>query len=105
MNLIKYDGRTTYMFPNGELATPERVKKDYPATAAFTHVILTDGEVLFSIQNLSAMRSIKGIDPALNEAAAITALNELENAPAPVPEPSAEERIAAAMEYQNLVNM
>ena len=46
-----------------------------------------------------------GIDPALTEAEAISKIEELRNAPAPEPDPTAEERIAAALEYQNLVNM
>ena len=39
IKIEKYDGSKTYMFPNGELATPERVKKDYPAVEAFTHIV------------------------------------------------------------------
>jgi hypothetical protein len=103
MKVIKYDPSKTYMFPNGELATPEKVQEQFPAMAHFTHIIETDGEVLFAVQNLSAMRNFHGIDPALTEAEAITAIEVIVNTPVPEPEPSAEERIAAAMEFQNLM--
>lgn len=103
----KYTGTKTYMFPNGEIATPEIIEQNYPAITTFTHIIETDemGEVCFAVQNLSAMRGFYGIDSSLTEEEAIAAIQEIVNAPQPQPEPSAEERIAAALEYQNLVNM
>lgn len=103
----KYTGNKTYMFPNGELATPERMLQQFPAILTFTHMIETDegGQVAFAVQNLSAMRGVYGIDPALTEDEAISAIEVVLNTPEPEPEPSPEERIAAAMEYQNLMNM
>ena len=44
VKIEKYDGSKTYMFPTGHLATSERVKKDYPAVEAFTHIVETDDE-------------------------------------------------------------
>lgn len=107
IKIEKYDGSKTYMFPNGELATPERVKKDYPAVEAFTHIVETDeaGQVMFAIQNLAAIKSQMGIDISVSEEDAINLIEELRNAPAPEPEVSAEERIAAALEFQNVLNM
>lgn len=103
----KYTGTKTYMFPNGSLATPEVMQAQFPAVLTFSHIIETDeaGEVAFAVQNLSAMRSFYNIDPNLSESEAIAAIQEIVNTPEPEPEPSAEERIAAAMEYQNLMNM
>ena len=103
----KYTGTKTYMFPNGAIATPEAVLAQFPAILAFAHIIETDeaGEVLFAVQNLAAMKSHYGIDKSLSEAEAITAIQDIINAPPPEPEPSAEERIAAAMEYQNLMSL
>lgn len=102
--VIKYTGDKTFMFPNGGLATPEIVAEQYPAVTAFTHIVETDDncEVLFAIQNLSAMRNIYKIDPSLTEDEAIAAIEEIINTPQdPVEqEPTAEERIAAALEYQ-----
>ena len=102
--VIKYTGDKTFMFPNGGLATPEIVAEQYPAVTAFTHIVETDDncEVLFAIQNLSAMRSVYKIDPSLTEDEAIAAIEEIINTPQePVEDvPTAEERIAAALEYQ-----
>jgi len=107
IKIEKYDGSKTYMFPNGELATPERVKKDYPAVEAFTHIIETDeaGQVMFAIQNLAAIKSQMGIDVSVSDEEAIKQIEDIRNAPAPEPEVSAEERIAAALEFQNVLNM
>ena len=107
IKIEKYDGLKTYMFPNGELATPERVKKDYPAVEAFTHIVETDeaGQVMFAIQNLAAIKSQMGIDMSLSDEEAISRIEEIRNTPPPEPEVSAEERIAAALEFQNVLNM
>jgi hypothetical protein len=104
--LEKYTGNKTYMFPNGELATPERMLEDFPAVLTFAHIIETDeaGEVCFAVQNLSAMRSLYGVDAILTEAEAIAKIEEIINT-VPEYEPSAEERIASALEYQNLMSM
>lgn len=99
----KYTGDKTYMFPNGAIATQEAVLRQFPAALTFTHIVETDEghEVMFALQNLSAMRSLYSIDAALTEDEAIAAIQEVVNTPEPVnTEPTAEERIAAAMEYQ-----
>lgn len=104
--IIKYDGTKTFMFPNGHLATKERVLQEFPAALTFTHIIETDEheEVCFAVQNLSAMRGVYGIDSTLTEAEAIAAIQEVVNA-VPEVEPSAEERIASALEFQNMMTL
>lgn len=104
----KYNGEKTYMFPNGAIATPDVVKAKYPAVLAFTHIVETDesGEVLWALQNLSAMRTFYNIDKSFTEVEAIAAIQEKVNEEPVVDDtPSAEERIAAALEYQNLASM
>lgn len=103
----KYTGEKTYMFPNGAIATPEEMLRQFPAVLQFVHIIETDeaGEVAFAVQNLSAMRTFHGVDASLTEAEAIAKIEEIINAPAPEPTPTAEERIAASLEYQNLLSM
>lgn len=103
----KYTGEKTYMFPNGAIATPEAMLAQFPAILAFAHIIETDeaGEVAFAVQNLSAMKSFHGIDKSLPEAEAIAAMQEIINAPPPEPVSSAEERIAAALEFQNIMSL
>lgn len=106
--LEKYTGEKTYMFPSGKLGTKDAVLKSFPAALTFAHVVQTDeaGEVMFAINNLSAMRSMHNIDKTLSEADAIAALQEIINTPPAVSVmPTAEERIAAALEYQNLMSM
>ena len=104
--LEKFDGTKTYMFPNGSVATPTIMRQKYPALDYFTHIIETDegGEVCFAVQNLSAMRTLNKIDASLSEADAIAAIQTIINTE-PVQEVSAEERIAAALEYQNIASM
>lgn len=107
--LLKYTGDRTFMYPNGAVAKPEIVKRDYPAVEVFTHVIETDEncEVMYAIMNLSAMRSMYQIDAALSEDEAIAAIEEIMNTPdEPVEDvPTAEERIAAALEYQVMASL
>lgn len=106
LKIEKYTGAKVYQSPSGGLMTRERVLAEWEAALTFTHIIETDeaGEVMFACQNLAAIRSMYGIDPALSEDEAIAKIEEIRNTPPPEPEPSAEERIAAAMEYQNLIN-
>ena len=107
VKIEKYNSEKMYMYPSGVIATPERIKKDFPAVETFVHIIETDesGEVCFAVQNLAAVRSQMGIDPSLSEAEAIAKIEEIRNEPAQEAEPTAEERIAAALEYQNLLSM
>nr|DAN38389.1 MAG TPA: hypothetical protein [Caudoviricetes sp.] len=58
---------------------------------------------MFALQNLSAMRTFYNIDKSLSEDEAIAKIQEIVNTPTPEPEPSAEERMAAAMEFQNMM--
>ena len=107
--IIKYTGDKTYMFPNGALATKEAVLEHFPAALSFVHVVETDEneEVMWAFQNLSAMRSMYNIDSTLSEAEAIAAIQEIVNTePEPVEDvPTAEERIAAALEYQVMASL
>ena len=104
--LEKYDNAKTYMFPSGALATPAAVKAQFPASDVFPHIVETDagGQVMFALENLSAMRSLYEIDAALTEEEAIEAIQTIINTP-PEETVSAEERIAAALEYQNLTSL
>ena len=103
----KYDGTKVYMHPNGELATPEKIKQRFPASEVFTHIVETDeqGQVMIAFQNLAAVRTQMGIDPSLSEEEAMAKIEELRNTPQPEPEPTPEERIAASLEFQNILNM
>lgn len=109
IKVVKYTGEKTYMYPSSKLATPDVVVADYPSILAFPHIIETDEneQIIFAINNLSAARSRYNIDPELSEDEAIAKIQEIRNTPEVIeePEPDAAERIAAALEYQNLLSL
>lgn len=105
LRLEKFDGQKTYMFPSGDIATPERIKNDFPAVEHFTHVLEINGDVCQAVMNLNALRQMHNIPDELSEDEAIQAIEDIINAPQPEPEPTAEERIAASLEFQNLMMM
>lgn len=109
MHILKIYDEKTRMYPSGKVATKDTVYADYPAVKVFTHVIETDenDEVIYAINNLSALRTSYNIDKSLSEQKAVQAIQDIMNTPRePVePEPTAEERIAASLEYQNLLAM
>jgi len=104
LKLEKFDGTKTYMFPNGALATPEAIRAKFPAVDQFAHVIEVNGDVCQAVMNLNALRQIHAVDDELDEDAAISAIETIINTPAEEVI-SAEERIAAALEYQNLLTL
>lgn len=108
MKLELYTGKKTYMFPNGAVATPEVVLQKYPAIQIFAHVIETDnmGQVFFGLMNLASARDRYGIAEELTDEEAVDAIEAAMEAERNAePEPSAEERVAAALEYQNLLSL
>lgn len=107
--MIKYkmfsEDNATYMFPSGVIADVETIKEKFPAVMHFAHVLELNGEVCQAVLNFSAFRNMRGIDPALSQEEALCELERLANLP-PVPHgPSSEERIAAAMEFSNLMSI
>lgn len=109
IKLEKYTGTKTYMYPTGKLAEPADVYSAYPAAKVFTFVVGTDknGQVMQSMDNLSILRDVYGIASELSEDEAITEIETIMNTPQePVTqEPTAEERIAAALEYQVMASL
>lgn len=104
----KYTGEKVYMAPSGTIYDKTTVLRDFPAALTFTHIVTTDesAEVMFAMQNLSAMRGQYNIDSSLNEDEAIKAIEEILNTPEEVnTEPTADERIAAALEYQVMASL
>ena len=104
--LIFYDGTKTFMYPNMKIATPEIILADFPAILIFKHVVETDEneQVFFGVENFSAMKTRYNIDSSLTDDEALAALEEIINAEQ-VAEPSAEERIASALEFQNMMSL
>lgn len=104
-----YNGNKNYIFPTGKIATPQVMIDNYPAVEVLPHVIETDegGQIIYALNPLSAMRSRYNIDATLSNEEAVIELENIINAPEPIQEyePSAEERIASALEFQNLMSM
>lgn len=105
IKLIKYsENQETYMFPSGKIATPDVIAQNYPGVKAFTHVLEINGDVCQAIQNLKSLRNFHNIDESLTEDEAIKEIEyKINNPVIEEPETTAEERIAAAMEFQNLM--
>lgn len=106
IKLEKFDGTKLYQFSDNSIADPEAIRARFPATNHFTHVIEACGEVCRGVMNLSSLRNDFGIDPALSEDEAIATLETIMNTP-PVEDdtPTTDERIAAALEFQNILAM
>ena len=103
-----YTGDKIYMFPNGDIATKERMLQRFPAVLTFDHIIETDeaGEVAFAVQNLSAMCSLYQIDTSLPVEEKISKIEGIINTePEEDTNASAEERIAAAVEAQVMMSL
>lgn len=104
LKIEKFDGTKTYMYPNGEVATPERIRADFPAVDLFPHVIEVNGDVCQAVMALSACRHHYNVpDEIIEEGATIQFIQDKINTPEPEPEPTAEERIAASLEFQNMM--
>lgn len=103
-----YTGDKIYMFPNGDIATKEKMLQQFPAALTFNHIIETDeaGEVAFAVQNLSAMCSLYQIDTSLPVEEKIAKIEEIINTePEEDTSASTEERIAAALEAQVMMSL
>ena len=107
--LVKiYDGKTR-MFPTKKIVTSEVFYDKYPAAREFTFVIVTDDsdQIISQVEPLNAMKARYNVPQDTPDYEAVIAIQEAMNTP-PEPvavEPSAEERIAASLEYQNLLSM
>lgn len=106
-----YNNQKTYFFPTMEEATPDRVGLEYAVVNSdMTCVIETDASrVMFYTAPvpIGLMAERHGINPDsyYDDETLLTAIENKMNEPQPEPEPSAEERIASAMEFQNLMNL
>lgn len=106
LKLEFFDGTKTYMFPNGEVATPQVMLDKFPALEHFTHVLEINGDVCQAVMNFNAMKNMYNIDENLSDAEALAALESIINQPVPTASsPNSEERIAAALEFQNLLTL
>ena len=102
-----YTGEKDYVTPSGVLYNKEKVLEEFPAALTVPFVVETNskGRVIFGMSALDTLCSVYGIDDKLSDEEAIAAIEEIRNTPTPDPEPTAEERIAAAQELIALNSM
>lgn len=102
-----YDKEKTYYYPNNKVATPQ---EDFPIVDSGLKVVIeTDVNGLYFYTApvpVNVKANEVGVDvTGLSEEDALQVLMDKLNEPIPEPEPTSEERIAAALEYQNLMSM
>lgn len=107
-HFIRYDNTKTYYYLTGKSATPEEIAEKYPATLFATYVMETDLDerLILSMDMLSMLRGVHNISNSLNDDEAIAEIERIANLPPEVDDtPTAEERIASALEFQVLMSM
>lgn len=106
-----WDKQTKLILPDGQIYEPEEIMNmnGFGFTRFADTVLGYQGQIVYEIQNLDILKSMNNItenDPqkalAAIEKAKVKAAQEAAETAA---EPTAEERIAAALEYQNLLSM
>lgn len=102
--LIKYDGKTTYIMKDGKLATPDILVKKHPVIYLPDFYIEVEELTFLGYHNINVLRSKYEIDDSITEEEAVRAIEDILNNPFSLV-PSAEERIAAALEFQSVMLM
>lgn len=103
-----YDNTKTYFSPVGEEFTPEEVARRYAiVNSGLPVVIETDSSrVVFGGYGLlSQYKDMYNISDELTDEEAIIEIERIANLPPPEPMATAEERIAAALEFQNILSL
>lgn len=79
MKFAKYDVEKEYIYPTGEIASPQQIKKKYSGVEKYTFVIQTDSSetMLYSMEPLVKLRSYYDIDFEISDDEAIKKINEL----------------------------
>jgi len=101
-----YNKDKTYISPNGQYLTPESMLATHPAINDLVHIVRTDstGKIMFEFDSLAHYRLSEDIPDSVSDDQAVQLVAEIRQAQLGTPIPtSAEERIAAALEYQNLM--
>ena len=106
-----WNGQDNLVTPIGEVLTPAQVIERFPSAGiAGIKFIICDAPISMGVfmEFEATKQHYKQlgvpITPSMSDQEVLDAISEWEENP-PAPEPTAEERIAAALEYQNLLNM
>lgn len=104
MILKIWDKESNLYWANGQLATPDEVVLKYPFAQHFPTVLEMAGPLVAAIDSLPVLASVYNIDDALSDEDKLTEIKRIrEEAATVVLEPTAQERIAASMEFQNML--
>lgn len=101
-----YDNTKVYISPIGEMLSPEVISKNYAVVNSGLPVVVeTDSShnLFGGYGLLSQYRDMYDIDEDLSDLETLDEIARVANLPQPDPEPSAEERIAAALEFQSIL--
>jgi hypothetical protein len=106
-----WNGTDNLVTPIGEVLTPQQVHERFPASAiAGIKWVIADNPISMSVfmefEATKAMYKQQGapITDDMTDQEVLDAISDFEENP-PAPEPTAEERIASALEFQNLISM
>ena len=108
IKLELYTGEKDYVTPSGVLYDKAKVLEEFPSALTVPFVVETNskGRIIFGMSALDTLCSVYGVDDELSDEEAVMALEVIRNTPEVVnTTPSAEERIAAALEYQVLASL
>lgn len=104
-----WDKKENVILPDGNVYTPEELMEVnlFGFTKYAVTVLGMHGNITYEVQNLDILKSMYNIVEENDEAAlaAFIQAKETEILAGSAGEPTAEERIAAALEYQNLLSM
>lgn len=102
-----WDKETPMVYNNGMEVQPEQVFTDYPWTKHAVTVTdhYGDDDAIIGLYPISQLKHSKNIDANLSDDDALAELERIMNEPQPTYSVSAEERIAAALEFQNILSM
>lgn len=104
--LVIWDKKTSLIYNNGVEKTAEEVIQDYPVTKYGTTIIeyIGDSPVMVGFWDIGSLKKTYNLPDDLTDEETIKAAeNAINNPPAPIASP--EERIAAALEFQNLMSL
>ncbi len=105
VNLTIWDHATSLKLPDGKTYSKEEIEAKYPIQADGVTVLeWVSTNIVGGIDNLETLKNVFSIDSALSDEAALAAIIEVKTNPLEA-DPTAEERIAAALEYQNLTSL
>lgn len=98
-----YNSEKSYTTKDGQIYTPEEFKRDYPAVNIEKMVVEVMGTVIISVFSFSYLKGINGVKADIPDEQALNLISQAEDIKKT--ESSPMERIAAALEFLEILNM